>query len=100
MQQEITELHELLKALGFMHKTVAKQQESRREIHMLIEQPCAPDTSRSDNSTDRELRPVRRTADFRQPPAFAELRSHLDKFTGKSGEGDFKMWLKDYVKAT
>ena len=67
---------------------------------MLTEQPHAPDTSGSNDSTDRELHLIRRTADFRQPPAFAELRSRLDKFTGKSGEGDFKKWLEDYVEAT
>ena len=94
MQQEITELHALLKTLGSMHETVTEWQESHQEVHMLTEQ------SGSDDSTDRELRPLRRTADFRQPPAFAELRSHLDKFTGKSGEGDFEIWLEDYVEAT
>ena len=36
----------------------------------------------------------------RQPPAFKDLRSRLDKFSGKPGEGDFEIFLDDYLEAT
>ena len=37
----------------------------------------------------------------RQPPAFKDLiRSRLDKFSGKPGEGDFEIFLEDYLEAT
>ena len=42
IQQEITAL---LKTFGSRHETVAEWQESHQEIHMLTEQPRAPDTS-------------------------------------------------------
>ena len=37
----------------------------------------------------------------RQPPVFKDLiRSRLDKFSGKPGEGDFEIFLEDYLEAT
>ena len=36
----------------------------------------------------------------RQPPTFKDLRSRLDKFLAKPGEGDFEIFLEDYLEAT
>ena len=33
-------------------------------------------------------------------PAFTDLLSRLEKFSGKSREGDFEIWLGDYLEAT
>ena len=38
--------------------------------------------------------------EFRQPLAFKDLRSRLDQFLAKPGEGDFKNFLEDYLEAT
>ena len=37
---------------------------------------------------------------FKYPPAFRELQKHVDKFSGKSDENDFEVWLVDFTEAT
>ena len=34
------------------------------------------------------------------PPAFRELQRRIDKFSGKSDENDFEVWLVDFTEAT
>ena len=37
---------------------------------------------------------------FKYPPAFRELQRRVDKFSGKSDENDFEVWLVDFTEAT
>ena len=37
---------------------------------------------------------------FKYPPAFRELQRCVDKFSGKSDENDFEVWLVDFTEAT
>ena len=37
---------------------------------------------------------------FKYPPAFRELQRRVDKFSGKSDENDFEVWLMDFTEAT
>ena len=37
---------------------------------------------------------------FKYPPAFRELQKRVDKFSGKSDENDFEVWLVDFTEAT
>jgi len=39
-------------------------------------------------------------ASFRYPPAFKELQKRVEKFSGKSDENDFEVWLVDFTEAT
>ena len=67
---------------------------------MVTEQLQEHDTSGSDNSLERNSQATVRSIEIKQPPGVKELRNLLDKFTRKSGEGDFKAWVEDYVEAT
>ena len=40
------------------------------------------------------------TPSFKYPPAFRELQKRVDKFSGKSDENNFKVWLVDFTEAT
>ena len=37
---------------------------------------------------------------FKYPPVFRELQKRIDKFSGKSDENDFEVWLVDFTEAT
>ena len=37
---------------------------------------------------------------FKYPPAFREMQRRVDKFSGKSDENDFEVWLVDFTEAT
>ena len=67
---------------------------------MVTEQLQEHDTSGSDNSLERNSQAIVRSTEIKQPPGVKEICNLLDKFTGKSGEGDFKAWVEDYVEAT
>ena len=67
---------------------------------MVTEQLQKNDTSGSDDSLERNSRPIIRSTEFKQLPGVKELCNLLDKFTGKSVEGDFKAWVEDYLEAT
>ena len=67
---------------------------------MVTEQLQEHDTSGSDNSLERNSQVIVRSTEIKQPPGVKEICNLLDKFTGKSGEGDFKAWVEDYVEAT
>ena len=96
MQQEITdlELHTLLRALG------SKHEKSCQDDEVVTEQPQEHDMLGSDDSPERNPQLIVRPFEFKRPSGFKELRSLLDKFNGKSGEGDFEAWLEDYMEAT
>ena len=114
MQQQITELHDLLRTLGSnitaprtaealesATTTTVEPTVSRREVTTETE-TVTVDSRRSSSSelpSDEDHLPTVPT-ECRQPPAFKDLRSRLDKFSGKSGEGDFEIWLEDYSEAT
>ena len=36
----------------------------------------------------------------KQSPGFKEVRSRVDKFTGKQADDDFELWLTDFKEAT
>ena len=91
-------MHALLKGLG--SKRTTKVDESYRDNEAVTEQPQEHDTSGSDDSPERNPWSIVRLTEFRQPSRFKELHSLLDKFTGKSVEGDFEAWLEDCVEAT
>ena len=67
---------------------------------MVTEQPQKHDMSGSDDSPERNPCPIVRPFEFKRPSGFKELRSILDKFNGKSGEGNYEAWLEDYMEAT
>ena len=48
--------------------------------------------SQASNKTKRVLRQP-------HPPGFKEMRSRIQPFSGKRGEEDFQLWLKDYEEA-
>ena len=93
MQEEITELRKLLQTLG--HSGGGIKVEPR-------EGPPPPVTATvtETSSSDDESSHGGAQTEFRQPPAFKELRSRLDKFTGKTGDGDFELWLDDFQEVT
>ena len=49
-----------------------------------------------DQSSDSDSGPP----SFKYPSAFRELQKHVDKFSGKSDENDFEVWLVDFTEAT
>ena len=49
-----------------------------------------------DHSSDSDSGPP----SFKYPPAFGELQKRVDKFSGKSDENDFEVWLVDFTEAT
>ena len=51
-------------------------------------------SSESDSESDSSA------VSFKYPPAFKELLKHVDKFSGKSDENDFEVWLVDFNEAT
>ena len=66
---------------------------------MVSEQPQEHDTLGSDDRPgERNPQSIVRPTEFKQPSRFKDLCSLLDKFTGKSGEGDFEVWLEDFVE--
>jgi len=68
---------------------------SLTRVHMPVAVPhnlLVPATSNLAKATDT-------TTQFKQPPAFKELRARVNKFSGESKE-DFEMWLADYCEAT
>ena len=98
MQQGIAELHAHLKALGSKHKT--KVEELRQDDEVVTEQPQEHNMLGSDSSAERNPWSIVIPIEFKQLPRFKNFCYLLDKFTGKSGEGDFKVWLEDYMEAT
>ena len=91
-------MHTLLKALGSKHEI--KVEESSKDDGMVTEQLQEHDILGSGDSSKRNPRPMVRPSKFKWLPRLKELCSLLDKFTGKSGEGDFEAWLEDYMEAT
>ena len=75
-------------------------EESCQDDEVVTEQLQEHDTLGSDDSLERNPCPIVRPFEFKRPSGFKELCSLLDKFTGKSGEGDFEAWLEDYMEAT
>ena len=51
-------------------------------------------SSESDSESDSSA------VSFKYPPAFKELLKRVDKFSGKSDENDFEVWLVDFTEAT
>ena len=114
MQQQITELHDLLRMLG-SNITAPRTAEalesvatatvespiSRREVTVetgTVTVDRRRSSSSESPSDEDHLPPV--PTECRPPPAFKDLRSRLDKFSGKPGDGDFEIWLEDYLEAT
>ena len=59
------------------------------------------ENSESDNrSDDNESHASRNHNSSVQPCGFKELYSRIDKFSGKSQEDDFEVWLEDIIEAT
>jgi len=72
--------------------TTVETQQTRGEV--IEETPVTANSrsSASESSNDEEPTPARhRQTKLRQPPAFRDLHSRLDKFSGKAGEGDFEI---------
>ena len=57
--------------------------------------------SESDNQSDDDASHTLRNHNSSvQPRSFKELSSRIDKFSGKSGEDDFEVWLEYFIEAT
>ena len=95
IQQQITELHELLKSFGpkvGASVTTEVQQPFQETINLR--------SNTGGSASDNEGSIAAGRTEVRRLPAFTDLRSRLEKFSGKSGEGDFEIWLDDYLEAT
>ena len=93
IQQEITDLglHTLLRA--FASKRETKIEESCQDDEVVTEQPQEHDMLESDDSLERNPQLIVRPFEFKWSSGFKEIRSLLDKHSGKSGEGDFEAWI-------
>ena len=114
MQQQLTELHDLLRTLGSNIMAPRTAEALKSVTTATVEPPVScrevtvetgtvtvasrRSSSGESPSDEDHLPPV--PTECRQPPAFGDLHSRLDKFSGKSGEGDFEIWLEDYLEAT
>ena len=114
MQQQITELHDLVRTLG-SNRTAPRTADALESVSTATIEPpvscrevtvetatvtldSSRDLSSDPPSDDGRVPPV--PTECRQSPAFKDLRSRLEKFSGKPGEGDFEFFLEDYLEAT
>ena len=79
--------------LGSTTTTVPAPPPAHPEVHMPLPVSVGTLVPASRNLSTTPT--TGRTTEFKQPPAFKELRERVNKFSGESKE-DFEVWLADY----
>ena len=64
------------------------------QLQSYVQPPGLHDTDGHSSDSDSGA------TNFKYPPAFRELQRRVDKFSGKSDENDFEVWLVDFTEAT